>query len=284
MQIRARHLCHLVLLLPLLGAPAVAEPIPQGLGEQTFTVKGEPLEAYTYRPQCKDPSLLVVFHGQDRDAADYRDDAAELADSACMLVVAPLFDAERFPTWRYQQGGLARRGAVQPQAEWTGPYVLGLVEEIRRAEGRPMPYTLLAHSAGAQFLMRFAATQANDAVRTILANPGTLVWADATKMVPYGLKGLPGDADEALRRYLAQPVTLLLGDRDTKQDTLSEAPDAQLQGDSRYERGMTVFRAAEAKAKALALPFNWRLIEVPGVGHSARKMFAAPEAAQALRP
>lgn len=283
MRFPAQRLCRLLLMATLLGAPAVAEPIPSGLDEQTFTVNGEPLETYTYRPECKDPSLLVVFHGQDRSASDYRDYAIDLADQHCMLVVAPLFDAERFPTWRYQQGGLERKGVVQPASEWTGTYVLELVEAVQKVEGRRMPYTLLAHSAGAQFLMRFAATQPNGATRIILANPGTLVWADTTKSVPYGLKGLPS-SDEALRRYFAQPLTLLLGDRDTKEDNLSEAPDAQLQGDSRYERGITVFRAAEAKAKQLALPFNWRLIEVSGVGHSARKMFSAPEAAQALRP
>jgi pimeloyl-ACP methyl ester carboxylesterase len=279
----ARHLFAFVVLTALHGAPAMAEPIPSGLDEHTFTVKGEPLETYTYRPECREPSLLVVFHGQDRSASDYRDYAIDLADRHCMIVVAPLFDADRFPVWRYQQGGLERHNVLQPQAEWTGSYVLGLIEEMRRAEGRRMPYTLLGHSAGAQFLMRFAATQGNHATRIILANPGTLVWADSTKGVPYGLKGLPG-SEEALRRYLAQPLTLLLGDRDTKQDRLSDAPDAQLQGETRYERGMTVFRAAEAKAKQLASPFNWRLIEVHGVGHSARKMFSAPEAVQALRP
>jgi pimeloyl-ACP methyl ester carboxylesterase len=280
-----RRLCRLVLLVPLLGAPASAELIPAGLDERTFTVKGEPLDTYTYRPECKDPSLLIVFHGQDRSASDYRDYATELADRTCMIVVAPLFDADRFPTWRYQQGGLERHNVVQPQAEWTGSYVLGLVEEVRRAEGRRMPYTLLGHSAGAQFLMRFAATQANDAARIIIANPGTLVWADSTKRVPYGLDGLPPDrGDEALRRYLAQPLTLVLGDRDTKQDTLSEAPDAQLQGGTRYERGVTVFRAAEAKARELSLPFNWSLVEVSGVGHSARKIFSALETLKALRP
>jgi hypothetical protein len=30
--------------------------------------------------------------------------------------------------------------------------------------------------------------------------------------------------------------------------------------------------------------FNWRLVELPGVGHSARKMFSAPQAFEALSP
>jgi hypothetical protein len=58
--------------------------------------------------------ILLVFHGQARNAAGYRDDAIPLAQHLCMRVVAPLFDAARFPTWRYQRGGIVYGGAVEP--------------------------------------------------------------------------------------------------------------------------------------------------------------------------
>jgi hypothetical protein len=32
------------------------------------------------------------------------------------------------------------------------------------------------------------------------------------------------------------------------------------------------------------IPFNWRLVEQPGAGHSARDMFSSPEALKALEP
>jgi hypothetical protein len=31
-------------------------------------------------------------------------------------------------------------------------------------------------------------------------------------------------------------------------------------------------------------PFNWRLVELPGTGHSATQMFASKQALEALRP
>jgi hypothetical protein len=45
-----------------------------------------------------------------------------------------------------------------------------------------------------------------------------------------------------------------------------------------------VYRAAQELAQARGWPFNWRLLELPGVGHSARKMFSSPRVAAALAP
>jgi poly(3-hydroxybutyrate) depolymerase len=79
-----------------------------GEGQQTADLAGIKLELFTYRPdRCTDPSLLFVFHGLNRNAKNYRDYARPLGDRNCMLIVAPLFDQERFPTWRYQRGGIA---------------------------------------------------------------------------------------------------------------------------------------------------------------------------------
>ena len=47
---------------------------------------------------------------------------------------------------------------------------------------------------------------------------------------------------------------------------------------------MNVFNAAKTLAQTRGWKFNWRLVELPGVGHSARKMFSAPQAIEALSP
>src|SRR5262245_40387635 len=69
----------------LAALPVAAEPIPLGSGRQTIDVGGTRLTVFTYRPTCPDPSLLVVFHGIARNAADYRDYARSLADRDCLL-------------------------------------------------------------------------------------------------------------------------------------------------------------------------------------------------------
>jgi hypothetical protein len=202
-----------------------------------------------------------------------------------MLVVAPLFDQERFPAWRYQAGGIVDHGVVQPSNAWTGNVVLGIVDWVRRTEGRNLDYYLLGHSAGGQFLSRVAAFVPTEAKRIVIANPSTYVFPSLT-MAPYGFGGVysANDSVAELRRYLALPLTIFLGREDTGDAERNDSPPAVAQGETRYDRGRNAYRAGRDLARSRGWAFNWRLVELPGVGHSARKMFAAREAVAALRP
>lgn len=48
--------------------------------------------------------------------------------------------------------------------------------------------------------------------------------------------------------------------------------EAKAQGATRHERGLNAFKVARALAQTRGWPFNWRLVEVPGMGHRAKKM------------
>jgi len=92
-----------------------------------------------------------------------------------MFVVAPLFDEARFPVWAYQRGGIVH-GAVLPAASWTVNLTPRLVVWGRERQGLPeLPYALIGHSAGAQFLSRVAAYGGSEARRIVIANPSTWV-------------------------------------------------------------------------------------------------------------
>ena len=264
---------------------AAAERFPAGSGEQTVKLKGEELPLFTYRPDCREPSLLIVLHGASRKADDYRDWLRPLADQHCLLVAAPRFAKKRFPRWRYQHGGITRRREVRDPGEWTGNMIVALAEQVRALEGR-IPYSLIGHSAGGQFLSRLAAFVPTEARRIVIANPGTLVFPDAKVKAPYGLGGVypDSDVDGHLRRYLNVPVTIYLGQEDTDDEGLNASAKAMAQGSTRHERGLNAFRAAQSLAGSHAWTLNWRLVETPGVGHSAEKMFAAKEAWEALKP
>jgi poly(3-hydroxybutyrate) depolymerase len=270
----------------LLGAmPLGAAPIETG--RQIADVNGAPMVVFTYRPVgCSDPSLLLVFHGIARNARTYRDDARALADRLCLFVVAPLFDRQAFPGWRYQRGGIVKGAAVQDARDFSGRVVLDLIAWVRQQEGRPIAYSLFGHSAGGQFLDRLAAFVPTEARRIVVANPGSYVFPSLEIDAPFGLgkvySGTQGEA--ALRRYLEQPLTIYLGQGDTRDDERNDYPEALAQGASRYQRGVNVFDAAKTLAQTRGWQFNWRLIELPGVGHNARKMLAAPQASEALSP
>lgn len=272
---------------------AGTEPLPFGAAQRTLDIGGAPIEVHTYKPgHYAGGGLLVTLHGLARNVAGYRDYAVPIADRHGLLVVAPLFDRKRFPVWRFQTGGLVRdqraegEFSVEPEATWTAQLILGIVAAVRTAEGRPdLPYYLTGHSAGGQALSRFAAFTANDAARIVIANPSTYVWPAREERFPYGFGGLPAglSSDDAIRRYLAQPVTILLGTADVRRDnSLNVREGAERQGFNRYERGINAFHAARQTAQERGWTFNWRLVEVPGVGHSARRMYASRQAGDAL--
>jgi hypothetical protein len=276
-----------VLIGCLLGAaPLPAEPI--ATGRHTAAANGTRIEVFTYRPaECPDPSLLLVFHGAQRDAADYRDYARPLADRHCLLVLAPLFDRHSFPSWRYQRGGIVGNdGAPRDARDWTGRLVPALVDWARKQEGRPLAYSLIAHSAGGQFLSRVAAFVPTEARRIVLANAGTYVFPTLAVAAPYGFGKVYGatEGEAQLRRYLAQPLTVYLGADDNEDDDRNNTPEARAQGASRQARGLNVFAAGQKLAQRRGWTFNWRLVQVPGVGHDGEKMLAAPQAAAALAP
>ncbi len=214
-----------------------------------------------------------------RNADDYRDNAIKLADRIGALVAAPLFDSDRFPSRMYQRGGLVtKEGKALPKSQWTWTYVPKLADRIRKLAGRPdMPYYLIGHSGGGQFLERLAGFVATGAQRIVAANPGSYVFPSADMAYPYGFGGLPGElaGDEGLKKYLAQPLTIYLGTADNKSDeNLDESEQANAQGKTRFERGQNTFRAAEKLAKAKGWAFNWRLTQADGIGHDAKLMFS----------
>jgi poly(3-hydroxybutyrate) depolymerase len=262
---------------------ASAQPIASGLGETVFSNGNEQIRILTYRPQCANPSLLIVFHGLHRNAESARKGAQKVADQLCMLVLAPLFDKERFPTWRYQRGGLIERRSVLPPAQWTVNWIPRIASWARQNEGRNMPVTLAGHSAGAQFLSRVAAYSSISAHRMIVANPSTYVTASAETQAPFGFGGVFRNPDAELRAYLAKPVVIALGGEDTGEENLSTKREAMEQGENRLERGKNVFAAAERLARSRGWQFAWRLVIVEGVGHKARSMYTSPEIIELMR-
>lgn len=263
--------------------PAIVSAAPSGSGTMSVSADGVRLTVFTYRPRnCQTRGTLIVLHGLNRNADAYRDDAKPLANRLCLLVAAPLFDERRFPTWRYQRGGVVDHGVVQPEQSWTVTLVAPLISAIQdRAGTASLPYYLAGHSAGAQFLGRVAAYTQSGATRILIANPSTYVMPAVTEAAPYGFGRLK-NGEALLRAYLARPITLLLGEEDTGSKNLVENEEAMQQGGTRLERGRHAFAAAQAAALAHGWPFGWHLVEVPGVGHNARSMLGGEEAVLAL--
>jgi poly(3-hydroxybutyrate) depolymerase len=261
--------------------------LPAGTDKISVKAGGKELTVFTYKSDnYKDGPLVLVFHGTNRNAEEYRDWAKVIADRTRGIVATPLFGKDDFPVASYQLGGLMKAGKLQPEADWTWSLVPKLADELRKREGRPdMSYYLIGHSAGGQFLIRLAGFVKTDATRIVASNPGSLLFPTEEMPFPYGFGELPEKLgkEAALKRFLAQPITLYLGTADTVQDkNFPKGPLASKQGDSRYERGKNAFKTAEKLAKEKKWDFGWKVVEAEGIGHVAAEMFKNNKCLEAL--
>jgi len=269
-----------------IAALASAEPLPAGSGKIMVDSGGVALDVYTHKPAgYRNGPLIVVFHGVQRNAQEYRDWAAPMAERFGAIVATPHFDKERFSTEAYQRGGVTKDDVPQPIDTWTYNHVPRLIAAIRAREGRPdLPVFIIGHSAGGQFVQRMAALfPDHGAVRVVAANPGTHIFPRHDWKYGFGFGGLKAD-DEALKRYLAAPLTLYLGtgDTDPNHQSLTRDEDSMKQGPHRYARGLALWNFAQNLARERGWPCHWRKVETLGIAHDASMMFATKEVEDAL--
>jgi hypothetical protein len=262
----------------LIVQAALLAGLPVGADRVEITTSVGHLDVFTYKPaNYHDGPLIVVCHGVLRNAEEYRDHAIGMAKRFGALVIAPRFPEAEFPIEQYQLGGLIRDGKVRPLKTCSWNAVPDLVDEIRRRENRPtMPFYLIGHSGGGQYLIRLSGFLQTQAKRIVVSNPGTYLLPSREVPYPFGFGSLPDELsnDTWLRKFLAQPVTLYLGTEDVLRDEhLNVTPVAESLGKNRFERGQNAFRMAEELARKKGWPFHWKMIKVPRVGHDHEAMF-----------
>jgi hypothetical protein len=221
-----------------------------------------------------------------RNADTYRDNAIGLADRMGGLVAAPLFELKQFPNEAYQLGGLLRKGKWQPPEDWTWNLVPPLIEEIRKREGRPdMPYYLIGHSAGGQFLSRLSGFVPTKAERIVAANPGSHLFPSMDFPFPHGFGKLPDELgnEVSIQKYLKCPLTIYVGTADKEKANLPMDANSMKQGANRYERGINCFKTGQKLAQEKGWEFQWRLVEAPDIGHDAKAMFNHEKSQEAMK-
>lgn len=263
-----------------LARPAQAHAAPSlgaGAGRFLFSAwPGPSIAVHTFAPEgaVRDSPIVFVMHGQGRNAADYRDNWIAIANQRRAIIIAPEFDARRFPrTAGYALGGLSEpddeaRFRVTPASPVNA--IEPLFDEVcMRLDRRCASYALFGHSAGGQFAHRFAMfARPRRARHIVAANAGWYTFPSLTIPFPYGLAWTDVDA-ERLREAFARPLTILLGreDTDTEDQSLRRTPEALAQGPHRLARGERFFAAARNEAARIGAPFAWRLAFAPGVAH-----------------
>jgi poly(3-hydroxybutyrate) depolymerase len=241
-----------------------------------------PLTLRIARPRHCTPDTPVVFvhHGINRNGYDYRDYWLPLVDETGVLVVAPEFSNEHYPTSRwYNFGNLAdEEGRAQPRDLCTYAIVGRLFDAMRAAGVTRQPgYGLFGHSAGSQYVHRLLSLGYRDRViAAVAANAGTYAMPDPAIAFPYGLGGTGVD-DTALAGLLGFRLTVMGGtaDIDNTSPHFPKEPQAAAQGDTRHARAHRYVAVARKQAQRLGVPCAWTILDVPGVAHEGDRMSAA---------
>jgi poly(3-hydroxybutyrate) depolymerase len=279
----------LVLALSLLAIRrATAAPLPIGFGKIVAGSGTNAITVFTYKPTSySNGPLVLVFHGMLRNAEEYCHNAVPLAERFHVLIAAPLFDTNRFSNDDYNRGGIFKNGVVQPREKWTFARVPEIVSALRASEGKTaLPFWIMGHSGGGQFVMRLAGMYPTAAQRIVAANPGTDLFPRRDWDFGFGFGNLPNalSDDAALQRFLAAPLTLYLGrgDVDPNHPELDRSVGAEREGAYRLARGRNCFDFAQNLARHRGWKFNWRKVEVDGIPHDGKAMLSAPEVGEAL--
>lgn len=253
------------------------------------SLKDRPLKVWYAAPEgdLASARVLIVMHGQQRDAERYRNEWVSYATARHALLVVPEFSENHYPgPESYNLGNLINaNGDATPEDQWSYSVIEPLFDDVRAQSGTASDgYSLYGHSAGAQFVHRFMLLVPNNRVKeAVSANAGWYTLPDRQIGFPYGLKGTPA-TDASLERALGRRLVVLLGEDDTEtdSDSLRSTPEAERQGANRFERGHYFFGLARDRAARMGSPFAWRLETVPNAAHEDAQM--APAAALILLP
>lgn len=235
------------------------------------------LAVYYYLPEqwTPDRPVLIVQHGVQRNAKEFRDSLIADAQKYNFLLICPEFSKEKYPGAQYYNTGnmfdrTNQTDRLKPSEDWTFSAIDDVVNSVKEQFHATGEFSLFGHSAGAQFVHRYLLFYDHgDFSHIIFANAGWYTALDTNVYFPYGTKNITMLDSARLTDIFAKPVTMMLGEKDRKEDgVLRQTKEAEAQGPNRFSRGEAFFTAAQSMSATMHVPFNWKLATVPGVGHS----------------
>ena len=282
--------------------------------------------------------LVIVIQGDRRRALEYlagvQDAAtASLVDDA--LILAPHFRVAEELGHDEQLTGAAywstsgwKEGALTRTVPWDRPWRLSsftvvdaLIAAVIGTGHWPgiTDVVVIGHSAGGQFVQRYAAGTRIDqslaatglTYRFVVANPSSYLYLTPDRLAPltdafaeltpeqvaacpqadrykYGLHGRNAYMSTStrasiVRRYATRSIDYVVGELDTdpEDERFDRTCAATLQGATRFARAQTFHRYL-AHLYGEAVHEHQRLLVVPGVGHDVRGIVAASVVQAAL--
>ena len=272
---------------------------------------------------------LIMIHGGGLTAKNYFELGQQVVNSLKIdknriLVLAPQFlekgvDIEEkgllFWDQRWRGGGKSLSINLNKDLPELSSYEVldRLINVVTKQNPRLRRIIILGHSAGGQFVSRYAAVNNRHEslekqgifIHYVVANPSSYLYLDGTRyqVTPeneflkmpkekltdcpgynkykYGLEDLYGYAENlpphiVRTRLLTRPVMFVLGTADTDRGwSQDKSCEADVQGKNRYERGLLYKHHLRSFVKS-SPKFQHIWLEIPEVGHEATEIFTHP--------
>jgi hypothetical protein len=252
-----------------------------GIFEFDYTTESssKALRVFYHIPVTKTPStkIMMVFHGANRNASDYRNTLIAKSNEYNFIVIVPEFSEANFPGGDqynlgnvYVDGDNPTANTLNPESEWAFSVIEPLFDYVKTQLGNTNnTYKIFGHSAGAQFAHRFLMFKPNNrAVKTVLSAAGWYTFPDLTIGFPYGFNNsiLQNSSRDI---FLSKIITVQIGENDNNPNAsgLRRNEIVDMQGTNRLDRAVNFFDFCEQSAQALNIDFNWSFSLRPNANH-----------------
>jgi hypothetical protein len=260
--------------------------IRPGTGEFVYHDDGDntdrPVRVFYYRPPgfpAGKSKVVFTMHGSERNAKAALARMLPYAGRYDALLLAPEFSKTFYPDADDYNRGFVKAGGgtgrLRKRSDWTFLTIEEIFDLVRKhIPGAPGTYSIQGNSGAGQFISRLALL-VPEARFDVAAgsNGGWYTLPTRDEPYPHGIKDLEL-SDAGIEHAYGKKVVTVVGADDTDpnsyeltHDTFSDA-----QGENRRERALFYHGHMRADAAARRVPFNWDILVVEGVGHSATLM------------
>lgn len=239
----------------------------------------KPIKLFYHIPDktTKNTKIVFVFHGNSRNAKDYRNAIIDKANELNFIAIIPEFSRDNFPTGdSYNLGNVFIDGdnpttkTLNEEEKWTFSLIEPIFDFVKeKTENETDSYDVIGHSAGAQFALRFAMFKQNARFSKMIASAsGWYTSVDFSITFPYGFKESPLENID-LAKLFSSKIIIQIGelDNDSNASALRRNNIVDKQGKSRFDRAYSFYEVSEILASKKNVPFAWKIVTNNGLNH-----------------
>ena len=240
----------------------------------------KPVRVFFHIPPTSNETTPIVFlfHGDDRNASQYRDALINKSNLYNFIIIAPEFSEQFYPTGdQYNLGNVFVDGdnptaaSLNLEPIWTFSIIEPIFNFVKQTLlNSTANFHIIGHSAGAQFAHRFIFFKPNAPFDRVVASAaGWYTVPDVSIDFPYGFNKSPLQ-NQSLSQLYSKNLHVLVGSLDNDQNSpgLRHNPQSDAQGLNRFTRAYHFYNFANDYAIENSINFKWQITTAQGLNHN----------------